>query len=246
MALPGGILSSLSEVSIEAWVTWTTRSTWPWQRIFDFGTPSSGGAGTYFFMTTEANTFVTSGDVARTTISTNGINYESPRLDWTNIMPLNVTSFVAVTYSPVRGITKFYMNGQPVSSGAATIPLSAIIDTNNWLGRSQYSGDSYFGGRYNEFRIYQGLLSDSDVAADFATGPDMVGVDYVLHNFSSSNAFTITWGLSATNLVLQSSPALGTGAAWNQVPTTPVIQNGRYHVTVPFAGDAAFFRLHTP
>ena len=139
---------------------------------------------------------------------------------------------------------RFYINGQSVSSGAATIPLSGIIDTNNWLGRSQYSADPYFGGRYNEFRIYSGLLSDADVAADYAAGPDAVGVDYVLHNYSSSNALTLTWGTSVTNLVLQSSPALGDAANWNPVPATPVLQNGRYGVTVPLTDAAAFFRLH--
>jgi hypothetical protein len=244
-ALPPGIISSLSEVTVEAWVTWTLNTSWPWQRIFDFGNPSSGGSGTYFFMTTEANTFTPGHDIARTTISTNGINYESPRLDWTNILSLNVTSFVAVTYSPVRGIAKFYINGQPVSSGTATIPLSAIIDTNNWLGRSQYSQDSYFGGRYNEFRIYRGLLSDSDVAADYAAGPDVVGVDYVLHVYSSTSSMTVTWGLTATNWYLQSSPTLGPGTVWTPV-LIPAITNGRYSVTVPFSSDAAFFRLHAP
>jgi hypothetical protein len=245
--LPPGLISCLSEVSIEAWVTWTRYSVsvnpllFGWQRIFDFGNAPNSS---YFFMTTEATTapYLT----ARTTISTNGIFGETPRLDWTNILPVNVTSFVAVTYSPVRGIAKFYVNGQPASSGVATIPLSAIIDTNDWLGRSQYSEDPYFGGRYNEFRIYRGLLSDSDVAADYAAGPDAVGVDYVLHDFVSSNMLTMTWGPSATNWFLQSSPALGAGAVWSPVAAAPTFQNGRYGVTVPISGDASFFRLHAP
>ena len=153
---------------------------------------------------------------------------------------------MAVTYSPVRGIAKFYLNGQLASSGTAVIPLSGIIDTNNWLGRSQYAFDSYFGGRYNEFRMFNGLMSDADVAADYAAGPDTVGVDYVIHSFTSGTNLTLTWGLTATNVVLQSSPALGSGAGWNQVPTKSLVQNGRYQVTVPMSGDAVFFRLHTP
>ena len=197
-------------------------------------------------MTTEANTHTPGYDIARTTITTNGLTEETPQLDWTNILPLNVTSFVAVTYSPVRGIAKFYVNGQPASSGVATIPLSAIIDTNNWLGRSQYPEDSYFAGRYNEFRIYNGLLQDTDVAADYAAGPDAVGVDYVLHGFTSSNMLTITWGPSAANWSLESSPALGAGAVWSPVPAAPTFRNGRYSVTVPISGNASFFRLCAP
>lgn len=240
--LPPLIISSLDEITIEAWVTWTQKSSWPWQRIFDFGNSS----GNYLFLTTEANTFVTNGNVARFTISTNSIGAESPRLNWTNIMPLNVTSFVAVTYSPVRGIAKFYLNGKLISSGAATIPLSAIVDSNNWLGRSQYAADSYFGGRYNEFRIYQGLLSDADIAADFAAGPDIVGVDNVLHVFPATNAISITWGTSLTNLILQASPSLGADAGWVSVDAPISIQRGRNLVTVPMTNAAAFYRLHTP
>jgi Concanavalin A-like lectin/glucanases superfamily len=246
VALPCGILSSLSEVTIEAWITWTTKTIWPWQRIFDFGSTSGYPVGNYFFMTTEANTFTSGQDIARVTITTNGLVNETPRLDWTNVLPLNVTSFVAVTYSPVRGVTKFYINGRPVASGVATIPLSAIIDTNNWLGRSQYSGDTYFGGRYNEFRIYSGLLSDSDVAADYVTGPEAVGVDYMIHDYVSSNALTLTWGPSATNLMLQTSPVLGAGVVWVPVTNAPILQNGRWGVTAPLTGAAAYFRLHAP
>lgn len=247
VALPPRLISSLSEVSIEAWVTWTLRTQWPWQRIFDFGNsigsgPSAQGD-TYLFLTTEANTVVTNGDVARFTITTNYLESETPHLDWTNIMPLNVTSFVAVTYSPVRGVTKFYMNGQPVAAAAATIPLSAIIDTNDWLGRSQFGQDSYFGGRYKEFRIYRGLLSDADVAADYTAGPNAIGVDYVLHDYVSSNSLAVTWGPGAANWFLETSPLLGPGADWTVVTNTPVLQNGRYSITSPISAQAAFFRL---
>jgi hypothetical protein len=141
---------------------------------------------------------------------------------------------------------KMYLNGVPVAAGTAVIPLSGIVDTNNWLGRSQFATDPDFIGSYNEFRIYSGLLSDADVAADYAAGPDAVGVDYVLHNYPTTNALTITWGLSATNLVLKSTPVLGAGAVWSPVTIPPVLQNGRYGVAVPLTNDAAFFRLLTP
>jgi Concanavalin A-like lectin/glucanases superfamily len=255
-ALPPGIISSLSEVSVEAWVTWTFPAPQfglpaAWQRIFDFGSSNpatNGGWGySYLFLTPATDSYyVTTKPLLHFAITTNYNETETPRLNWTNSLPLNVTSFVAVTYSPVRGVAKLYLNGALIASDAATIPLSGIIDTNNWLGRSQFSSDAYFGGSYNEFRIYAGLLSDSDIAADYAAGPDTVGVDFVLHDFAGSNSLIITWGPSATNLVLQSSPVLGVGAAWNQVPPVPILQSGRYSVNVPLTGDTAFFRLHTP
>ena len=260
VALPGGLISDLSEVSIESWVTWTGASLLggqgQWQRIFDFGSQLYVGGSypfvgnTYLFLT-PAGSHTSPGWQLHTTISTNnGLEREIRGLIWTNFLPYNVTSFVAVTYSPVRGIMKMYLNGIPIESGSAPLGLCGIVDTNDWLGRSQFSQDPYFAGRYDEFRIYRGLLSDADVAADYAAGPNTVGVDFVLHDFPSSNSLAITWGTTATNWFLESSPVLGSGAIWTPVPTNgptaPVLQNGRYNVTVPISGDTSYFRLHAP
>ena len=254
VALPAGILSSLSEVSIEAWLTWTPEGVQQqrpggvnWERIFDFGSSYDGEGVSYFFLTPQTdNSYKTTKYLMRSSITTNYNNAETPLLNWTNVCPTNGEVFLAVTYSPVRGVAKLYLNGTLCSSGIATLPLSGINDTNNWLGRSQFFSDPYLYGIYDEFRIYSGLLSDSDVQADYVAGPNTVGVDYVLHTFPSSNSLAITWGASATNLVLQSSPVLDIGATWNQVPTTPVLQNGRFGIVLPLTNDGAFFRLHTP
>jgi hypothetical protein len=156
-----------------------------------------------------------------------------------------VETFVALTYSPVRGVMKMYLNGVPVASGTAVIPLSGIIDTNCWLGRSQFSADAYYSGSFDEFRIYSGLLSDSDVAADYAYGPNVVEADYVLQCFACPNSVTITWGTSAAGLTLESSPTLGPGADWSAVCAAPTLVNGRFNCTIPVSTNAAFFRLHS-
>ncbi len=91
-----------------------------------------------------------------------------------------------------------------------------------------------------------GFLSDADIAADYAAGPDVIGSDFLLHIFTSNTNLTLTWGASAASWVLESSPALGAGAVWTQVSETPALENGRYRVTVPMSDDARFFRLHNP
>src|SRR6266481_9063227 len=149
-------------------------------------------------------------------------------------------SFAAVTYSPVRHVMKLYLNGAAVDAGTATIPLSAIADTNCWLGRSLFQVDAYFYGSYQEFRIYGGLLSDSDIKSDYIAGPEMVGVDYVLHAFVVSNALSLTWGPSAGGMILESSPALGTAAHWTQVQAERTFENGRFKSTIEFSGNEAF------
>jgi Concanavalin A-like lectin/glucanases superfamily len=183
-------------------------------------------------------------------VTTNTNARETPRLNWTNAMPRNVQSQVAIAYSPVRGVMKMYLNGVPVASGVASIPLSSIVDTNCLLGKSQFVPDAYFFGRFNEFRIYSGLLTDKEVAAEYSAGPDVLGVDYALRGYPSSdpttNVMILSWGTSASNVTLQASPALGSAADWSDLSTFPISQNGRLLLTVPVTNDSEFFRLHTP
>jgi hypothetical protein len=246
--LPDGLISGLSEVSIEAWVTWTLRSSWPWQRIFDFG---DGNTITYFFLTTEASTYLPgSNDVARATISTNSISGETPRLNWTNILPLNVTSYVAVTYSPVRGVAKFYLNGQPVAAAAASIFLSAIVDTNDWLGRSAFPVDNFFGGRYDEFRIYSGLLQDSDVTQDYAAGQNgpvlpWPGPQVSTVPAAAVDAITATLSGSARPNGLPTAVFFQYGTTTNYGATTPPLDIGDSSTLTPISIPVTGFAPQT-
>jgi len=54
--------------------------------------------------------------------------------------------------------------------------LSSIPDVNNWLGRSQYSGDLNTDGVYDEFRVYNYALSPNQVLGNFNAGPDVINV----------------------------------------------------------------------
>lgn len=253
-AFPGGLISCLGEVSFEAWVNWNPENvalgygSGGWQRIFDIGTGQGQGQAYIFLTPATDNVSFTTNSVLHTAITLSDNLHETPRLNWTNFLPTNVLSHVAVTYSPVQGVMKMYLNGVPVASGTATIPLSGILDRHTWLGRSLFSVDPYYNGSFSEFRIYQGLLSDADVAADYAAGPDTVGIDYTLHCYPGTNSITISWGPSASGLILESSPALGAAAAWNPVSAQTVFQNGRYTAAIPIAPDApaAYFRLQTP
>jgi hypothetical protein len=180
-ALPSPMISDLSEVSIEAWVTWTPGQvalgygSGAWQRICDFGNDPSASGQTYLYLTPATdNVSFTTNSVLHCAITTNTLFHEAPRESWTKFLPTNVLSFVALTYSPSRGLMNMYLNGALVTSGTAVIPLSGIVDSNCWLGRSQFSSDAYFNGIFREFRVYSGFLSDSDVAQDYAAGQNVV------------------------------------------------------------------------
>jgi hypothetical protein len=147
------------------------------------------------------------------------------------------------------GYTNYAENGNIISEniGFTNTPAMIGATSNNLIGAVVINGaTSNFKGRILEFRIYQGAPAPLDTAVLGAYGPDRVGVDCVLHDFPETNSLTITWGLTATNVILETSPVPGEGAIWNQVPITPSLQNWRLGASVPLIGDAAFFRLHAP
>lgn len=241
-ALPPGILSSKSEVTIEAWVTWTQKTSPTWQRIFDFGCADAAGWGfQYIYLSPDGYGSLTSA------VSTNSVGSENPRLAWTtNVLLLNVTSHVAVVQSAAKGIYKIYVNGQNVASARTRVWLADITDTNNWLGLSQFTQDAKFQGRYNEFRIYHGALTDTEVLADYLAGPETIGSDFVLRASAFPQGLNVSCGAGAADWILETSPALGSGAIWQTLSATPIFTNGRYSVTVPFTTEPTFFRLRAP
>jgi hypothetical protein len=243
VSLPGPIVSTLTNITLEAWVTWNGNRAW--ERIFDFGSNTGGpgqqGTGdTYLFLTPQANSAT-----LRFAITTNSGGAESPILNGPTALPDGKESHVAVSYNLVAGVARLYLNGQRVAQGIAGDPLSIIAEDNDWLGRSQYA-DPNFNGLFNEFRIYNGAMLDVDVAADFAAGPDALPgtVSTVKLGVAHSGASVmVSWPASAAGFILQSSPSLGPTANWQPVTATPTVANGQNTVTVTPNNATAFYRL---
>jgi hypothetical protein len=245
--LPNGLISSMTNATFEAWVTWNGAGPGgdTWQRIFDFGDNTGGedaqGTGlTYLFLTPLGG----AGDVRfAATIGSNGA--EQPILDGSAPLATNVVSYVAVSYDARVQNARLYVNGTNVASGTAPIALKQINDINVWLGRSQWN-DPYFSGDFDEFRIWEGALSDAQIAADFTAGPDTVPAapsNVSLGIALATPNVVISWSSDATGFALESSAALGSQAKWAAVSTPPVTNNGKSQVTVPIAGTAQFYRL---
>jgi hypothetical protein len=137
-----------------------------------------------------------------------------------------------------------------LNSGAKVTISFQMADASLPHGTSSFSSDACFYGKFSEFRVYSGMLSDMDVAADYQADPDIVDADFVLHGHrvpsAAGTGMKLTWGPSATNLALQAISGLRSTAVWDPVSLTPTLQNGRYTVSVPFSNAAAFFRLHAP
>ena len=153
VALPTGAVASLNNFTISAWVNLSTVSTWA--RVFDFGT----GTTNYMFLTPKCG----GTGVVRFAITTSGSAGEQ-QINGQAALPASAWTHVAVTLAGSVGI--LYVNGVEVGRNSALTlkPFSLGSTTQNWIGRSQYS-DPYLSGLVDDFRIYSGALSASDVQA---------------------------------------------------------------------------------
>lgn len=177
VSLPSGIASGLNgDFSVSAWVNPSRNTTW--SRLFDFGT----GTSRYMFLT------VSDGNEVRFAITTGGAGGEQ-QIRGTGLLPLNAWSLVTVTVSGTTGT--LYVNGTAVGTNPnITIhPASLGTTTQNWIGRSEYSGDPYLSAAVDDFNIYSRALTPAEVAA-LATGQPGAGdvADYKFDEAGGASA----------------------------------------------------------
>jgi hypothetical protein len=155
VALPAGLLADACEATIATWVYINSNDD-AWARIWDFGQDMN----VYMFLTSITNY----NQLAKFAITVSGrmdeqaIEAESavPTLQWTH---------VAVVLGP-SGAT-LYFDGEPVgtSSTVTLRPADLGSTVNNYIGRSQFSEDSYLDGNIDEFRVYGRTLSPDEIRA---------------------------------------------------------------------------------
>jgi hypothetical protein len=170
--LPNRLLSSLTNATLESWVTWGGGAAW--QRVFDFGdstnaSPENNPAlgNTYLMFTPQS-----AAGVATVGFSLVG-NAAGQQQDVAAAaaLPTSLTHVVVVAAASDSKL-RLYIDGKKAAEATWTGPLSDINDVNAWLGRSQYSGDPELSGVFHEFRVYGAALSDAEIASSFVAGPD--------------------------------------------------------------------------
>ncbi|MEO6921778.1 MAG: LamG-like jellyroll fold domain-containing protein [Collimonas sp.] len=153
LSLPADIVADVADVTIATWVYWNASS--KWARVFDFGT----GTGHYMMLTARNNN-----GFPRFAITANGTSGEQG-IDSNTALPIGQWTHIAVTLS--GNVGTLYVNGNAVGSNNAMVlaPFRLGSTSQNWIGRSQFANDPYFNGLIDEFRIYRGALSATQVAA---------------------------------------------------------------------------------
>lgn len=151
---------------------------------------------------------------------------------------------------------KMYVNGEIVSETTSEVIASGLGNTNrNYLAKSQYSGDSYFKGYIDDFRIYRKALSTSEIsaiAAEHSKAADAADVWIASENLNFENdrltenitlpdefeGMKVTWK-SGNERVLSSEGVINRGEidVWVELTATFTDKNGntaerKYHFWV--------------
>ncbi len=92
----------------------------------------------------------------------------------------------------IDGHVVLYKNGEAIASGTTAVP-SNIERVNNYIGRSNWSGDKYYRGSMDDIRIYNYALSADDVAAIYQDGGQAENPEPVDGNELVSEICELSW-----------------------------------------------------
>jgi hypothetical protein len=250
--LPAGIVSNMDAVTVEAWA--------------NFGTPAANG--TFFafgnqdgLISARGMNYIGFQPFTGATVPGAAVLYG--RGDPGNagdqgtaysLVSGGVTNYlgnvqIVAVFHPYAGYVALYTNGVLAAINSSVVnPLASTLrdDPINWLGQSLYSIDPFLSVSIDEFRIYNGPRSTSQIMADYALGPNqLIGTSTsVSLSVSLSGAnLMVTWPTNSALVTLMSSPVLGSGAVWSPVIGNLAVVGGKYQMAIPTTGSAWFFRL---
>lgn len=266
MVLPAGLLTGVDEVTVEIWASFPSTIN-AFANLCAFGTSDLVPFDTY---NGDGENYITFSPHTGGLTSQANFGQGTPGFDGERdavlaaVMDGETNVQITVVFHPMAGYEAFYTNGvlcasvsmfnnliDPVGfQGPAFNDHSALAytlgaDVNNYIGESLYTGDPGMLANVDEVRIYSGALTQSQIAADYALGPNVLPSNApMIYVSASGKNLIITWSTSGTSgYSLQESTTLGAGASWSAVGITPTVAGSNYQVTVPITGATEFFRL---
>ncbi|MEQ1859280.1 MAG: LamG-like jellyroll fold domain-containing protein [Chthoniobacteraceae bacterium] len=152
VTMQNGIVSTLDDFTITAWVNPTTFATWA--RIFDFGTDTTN----YMFLTTQR-----AGTTGQPRFAFRVANAAEQGVDSSIALTAGTWNHVAVSLS--GNTLTLYVNGAVAGTNTSVTnrPSQLGVTTMNWLGDSQWGADPSLNGVIDDFRIYTRTLTAGEI-----------------------------------------------------------------------------------
>jgi glucose/arabinose dehydrogenase len=167
----GPTLSSNASITVEEWMTINTLTTWSKTWMFGYDDPAGEPTLSYINFTPQTGQGPPKVDFD------SGITGELDTLGGTDPAPL-VTGHeyhVVVTYDALNNLMSMYLDGTRADSASMDgYNITQLGFNTAHFGCGYFYGDPDFNGSLNELRIYSGSLSASDVANNFAVGPNVL------------------------------------------------------------------------
>jgi len=259
--MPNGMISALSNLTVEIWATPIASKNW--QRLFSFGRtaeagdgggewtgPASGGTSAQkaMYWTINAGTSIS----RQNCVMLDAADIYKDAVSGTTMETVTGTRYYYVFtfedgvgfFGATGGRMAFYRNGYQIGWRDVPFRLQDIDDVNNWLGRSQWSGDSNSNVEYDEVRIYSQALSWYDIYGHYLAGPDVPVDEYpTLQITSAAGTVMVNWPGNAAGFSLRETESISPPAPWSDVTNAVDSTTNGLQVTLPMGFGNRHFRL---
>jgi hypothetical protein len=230
--VPAGIMASVTNFTIAAWVYWNGGGAW--QRIFDFGNDTTQ----YMLLTPSSG-----GGTLRFAISTNGNAAGAEQILETAPLPVGQWRHVAVTRNGNQ--TRLYTNAVLAVSGSVTIAPANFNPALNYLGDSQYAADPFFNGRLDEVFIYNYALSSTEITRLAANQPPPPTVPTTMSFSLAGGSLLLSWPSNYIGCRLESNAvSVAASGAWFTVSGS--VSNTQISIPIDSSSSNVFYRLAYP
>jgi sugar lactone lactonase YvrE len=152
-------------LTFEAWASFGTN--YNWARLFDFGNNDGVNGTGYIYLSPHSSAGTTRVAMKTPTGGETDVDVPGTLDNQTNV-------HVVVVFHPLAGYIKVYLNGilAAQKTDVSGQDLANVLDYYSYLGKSQFFADPAANLSVDEFRIYSGVLDATNVAFDYAAGPN--------------------------------------------------------------------------
>jgi hypothetical protein len=150
LQVPAGVYFS-GDLTVTAWIY--LKSYQSWSRTFDFG---NGSPSDNVYLAMIGKSSQIAGYISKGT--------SSKSIQTSSIINLNKWYFISFVLSGTTG--KIYVNGSQAVNDTLNVPKN-ISRTRNYIGKSNWPWDSDADAICDEFKIFEGALSSSDIMNEY-------------------------------------------------------------------------------